>query len=147
MKTFCARPISRSHFGTRKREPETNDGYRLQVPRLGTVLSEHTVEDGATIFQQACRMGMEGIVSKRLSAPYRSGPTRDWIKVKNPNRPAMIRAWEAVWAPIALPSSSMSRAVDARRAGSGARRGVEICLQRISALDVARIPVDLETRQ
>jgi bifunctional non-homologous end joining protein LigD len=35
-------------------------------------------------------MGLEGIVSKRLSAPYRSGRSRDWIKVKNPDSPAMI---------------------------------------------------------
>src|SRR5580704_10035013 len=40
--------------------------------RLGIVLSEHTADDGATIFRQACLMGLEGIVSKRLSAPYRS---------------------------------------------------------------------------
>jgi bifunctional non-homologous end joining protein LigD len=65
--------------------------------RVGIVLSTHTAEDGATIFQQACRMGLEGIVSKRLSAPYRSGPSRDWIKVKNPDSPAMIRAREAEW--------------------------------------------------
>ena len=65
--------------------------------RLGIVLSEHTDEDGATIFQQACRMGLEGIVSKRLSAPYRSGLSRDWLKVKNPDSPAMIRAREAEW--------------------------------------------------
>jgi hypothetical protein len=32
----------------------------------------------------ARKMGLEGIVSKRLTAPYRSGPSRDWIKVKNP---------------------------------------------------------------
>ena len=31
--------------------------------------SEHTTDDGATIFRQACVMGLEGIVSKRLSAP------------------------------------------------------------------------------
>jgi bifunctional non-homologous end joining protein LigD len=42
-------------------------------------------------------MGLEGIVSKKLSAPYRSGPSRDWIKVKNPDSPAMIRAREADW--------------------------------------------------
>jgi bifunctional non-homologous end joining protein LigD len=65
--------------------------------RLGIVLSEHTGEDGATIFRQACRMGLEGVVSKRLSAPYRSGPSRDWIKVKNPDSPAMIRARETEW--------------------------------------------------
>jgi bifunctional non-homologous end joining protein LigD len=62
--------------------------------RLGIVLSDHTDEDGATIFRQACRMGLEGIVSKKLTAPYRSGPSRDWIKVKNPDSPAMIRARE-----------------------------------------------------
>jgi bifunctional non-homologous end joining protein LigD len=68
-----------------------------QRRRLGIVLSTHTADDGATIFQQACRMGLEGIVSKRLTAPYRSGPSRDWIKVKNPDSPAMIRAREAEW--------------------------------------------------
>jgi bifunctional non-homologous end joining protein LigD len=65
--------------------------------RIGIVLSEHTNEDGALIFQQACKLGLEGIVSKRLSAPYRSGPSRDWIKVKNPDSPAMIRAREVEW--------------------------------------------------
>jgi bifunctional non-homologous end joining protein LigD len=65
--------------------------------RLGIVLSDHTDEDGATIFQQACKMGLEGIVSKRLSAPYRSGPSRDWIKVKNPDSPAMVRHREESW--------------------------------------------------
>jgi ATP-dependent DNA ligase len=34
-------------------------------------------------------MGLEGIVSKRLSARYWPGPSRDWIKVKNPDSPAM----------------------------------------------------------
>jgi ATP-dependent DNA ligase len=52
---------------------------------------------GATIFRQACMVGLEGIVSKRLSAPYRSRHSRDWLKVKNPDSPAMIRAREAVW--------------------------------------------------
>jgi bifunctional non-homologous end joining protein LigD len=42
-------------------------------------------------------MGLEGIVSKRLSVPYRSGPSRNWIKVKNSDSPAMIRAREAEW--------------------------------------------------
>jgi bifunctional non-homologous end joining protein LigD len=55
--------------------------------RLGIVLSAHTADDGATIYRQACAMGFEGIVSKRLSAPYRSGPSRDWIKVKTGDDP------------------------------------------------------------
>jgi hypothetical protein len=45
----------------------------------------------------SCRMGLEGIVSKQLSAPYCSGPSRDWLKIKNPDSPAMLRAREAKW--------------------------------------------------
>jgi hypothetical protein len=60
-------------------------------------ISEHTAEDGALIFRQACKLGLEGIVSKRLSAPYRSGPSRDRIKVKNPDSPAMVRARAGEW--------------------------------------------------
>jgi hypothetical protein len=36
---------------------------------------------------EAEAMGLEGIVSKRLNTPYRSGPSRDWIKVKNLDKP------------------------------------------------------------
>jgi hypothetical protein len=60
----------------------------------GIVFNDHADEDGAIVFQHACKMGLEGIVSKRLSTPYRSGPSRDWIKIKNPDSPAMIRAHE-----------------------------------------------------
>jgi bifunctional non-homologous end joining protein LigD len=65
--------------------------------RLGIVLNDHTDEDGTLLFLHACKLGLEGIVSKKLSAPYRSRPSRDWIKVKNPDSPAMIRAREAEW--------------------------------------------------
>jgi bifunctional non-homologous end joining protein LigD len=65
--------------------------------RVGIVLSEHTDEDGALLFMHACRMGLEGIVSKRLSAPYRSGRSTEWLKIKNPNSPAMVRHREDHW--------------------------------------------------
>jgi ATP-dependent DNA ligase len=35
---------------------------------------------------------LEGIVSKKLEAPYKSGPSKAWLKVKNPNAPAATRA-------------------------------------------------------
>jgi bifunctional non-homologous end joining protein LigD len=41
--------------------------------QLGIVLSDHTDDDGATIFLQACKMGLEGIVSKRLCPIDRAG--------------------------------------------------------------------------
>jgi bifunctional non-homologous end joining protein LigD len=65
--------------------------------RIGIVLSDHTAEDGALLFMHASRMGLEGIVSKKLSAPYRSGRSTEWLKIKNPNSPAMIRAREVEW--------------------------------------------------
>ena len=63
----------------------------------GIVFNEHTEEDGAIVFRHACKLGLEGIVSKRLSAAYQSGPSRDWIKVKNPDSPAMARHRAGVW--------------------------------------------------
>jgi ATP-dependent DNA ligase len=65
--------------------------------RQAMVLSMHTDDDGALVFQRACRIGLEGIVSKRLSAPYRSGRSTEWLKIKNPDSPAMVRAREAEW--------------------------------------------------
>jgi bifunctional non-homologous end joining protein LigD len=44
--------------------------------------SEHFSEPGKTILAHACRMGLEGVVSKRADAPYRSGRGQDWIKSK-----------------------------------------------------------------
>jgi bifunctional non-homologous end joining protein LigD len=54
--------------------------------------------DGAMIFKQACALGCEGIVSKRLGSPYRSGPFNDWLKIKNPAAPAVQREAEEDWA-------------------------------------------------
>jgi hypothetical protein len=82
--------------------------------RIGIVISQHTDEDGGLIFQQACNL--EGIVSKRLSASYRLGTSRDWVKIKNPNSPAMIRAREAVVvAVIAETAEAVAAAVPAPR--------------------------------
>lgn len=44
--------------------------------------SDHVVGNGEAFFRQACRAGVEGIISKRRSAPYRSGRSKDWLKVK-----------------------------------------------------------------
>jgi len=44
--------------------------------------SEHSEEDGAMMLKHACRMGLEGIVSKRKAAPYRPGRGSHWLKIK-----------------------------------------------------------------
>jgi bifunctional non-homologous end joining protein LigD len=54
--------------------------------------SEHFIEPGQTMLRHACRMGLEGVVSKRADAPYRSGRGRDWIKSKCTQRQEFVIA-------------------------------------------------------
>jgi ATP-dependent DNA ligase len=54
-------------------------------------------EDGKVVFAHACKLGLEGLVSKRRSSPYRSGRSLDWIKSKNPDAPAVKREAEEEW--------------------------------------------------
>jgi ATP-dependent DNA ligase len=54
-------------------------------------------EDGPLVFAHACKLGLEGIVSKRKDSRYRSGRSPDWIKSKNPNAPAVKREAEEDW--------------------------------------------------
>jgi hypothetical protein len=44
----------------------------------GIRFNEHMEGDGETVFRQACQLGFEGIVSKRLGSPYVSGRSRYW---------------------------------------------------------------------
>ena len=44
--------------------------------------------DGPTVFGHACKLGLEGIVSKRKDSAYRSGRSPDWLKMKNAARPS-----------------------------------------------------------
>jgi bifunctional non-homologous end joining protein LigD len=63
----------------------------------GIRLNEYIEEDGPTVFVHACKLGLEGIVSKRKSSPYRSGRSPDWLKSKNPACEAVRREEEEDW--------------------------------------------------
>lgn len=52
-------------------------------------------EIGPDLFHHARLMKLEGIVSKRADSRYRPGPSKDWLKIKNPDHPAMYRVAEA----------------------------------------------------
>jgi bifunctional non-homologous end joining protein LigD len=64
---------------------------------LGLRFNEHLEGDGPTVFAHACKMGLEGIVSKRKDSPYRSGRSPDWLKMKNLAAPAVKREEEEDW--------------------------------------------------
>jgi bifunctional non-homologous end joining protein LigD len=69
----------------------------VRTPHPGIVVNEHYGGDGDIVFKSACKLGCEGIVSKRLGSPYRSGRSPHWVKVKNPKAPAVKREAEEDW--------------------------------------------------
>ena len=69
----------------------------LRQAKPGLKLNEHIDEPGEIVFRHACKLGLEGIVSKRLGSSYRSGRSPDWLKFKNPQAPAVKREAEEDW--------------------------------------------------
>ena len=80
----------------------------LRDTEAGILFNEHIAEDGPIVFAHACRLGAEGIVSKKVDSSYRSGPCRVWIKVRNPASIAVQRERSEIW--------------NRRSSGSGRRR-------------------------
>ena len=79
------------------------DPFEVRKATLASVLAkagpgirfnEHIEGDGPTVFAHACKMGLEGIVSKRKDSAYRSGRSPDWLKMKNPAHAAVKREEE-----------------------------------------------------
>jgi bifunctional non-homologous end joining protein LigD len=86
---------------TQRREPLETRKATLASPLRASLpglrLNEHLAHPGDIVFQHACKMGLEGIVSKRLGSRYRSGRSKDWLKFKNPEAPAVKREAEEEW--------------------------------------------------
>ena len=61
------------------------------VPDKGPLrMSDHVVGHGAEVFQAACASGAEGIISKRVDAPYRGTRSKAWVKVKCTRRQEFV---------------------------------------------------------
>jgi ATP dependent DNA ligase domain len=85
--------LQREPMEVRKRQLAT----LLRRARSGLQLNEHIAESGDVVFRHACKLGFEGIVSKRLGSRYTSGRTRNWLKMKNADAPAVKREEEEDW--------------------------------------------------
>ncbi len=59
-------------------------------------------DDAEIVFYHACKLGLEGIVSKRKDSVYRSGRSRDWLKMKNPACGAVRREAEEDWGTLRI---------------------------------------------
>jgi bifunctional non-homologous end joining protein LigD len=69
-------------------------------------LSESLREPGSTLLRHACKMGLEGIVSKLAESPYQSVRGHDWLKTKCSDRQEFVVAG-------VVPSTADARAVGA----------------------------------
>jgi bifunctional non-homologous end joining protein LigD len=69
----------------------------LKRTKGGIQYVEHVEGDGAAMFVAACKLGLEGIVSKKIDAPYRSGLSKSWLKTKNPKAPAATRVLDGAF--------------------------------------------------
>jgi len=69
----------------------------LAKASVGLQVNDHIVAPGDVVFRHACQLGFEGIVSKRLGSRYRSGRSKDWLKFKNPEAPAVKCEAEKDW--------------------------------------------------
>jgi bifunctional non-homologous end joining protein LigD len=94
---FDGKDLRRRPIETRKALLANLLAKVLKGQQTSIVLNEHYEEDGAIVFREACRLGCEGIVSKRLGSIYRRGRSPLWLKVKNPNAPAVKREAEEDW--------------------------------------------------
>jgi bifunctional non-homologous end joining protein LigD len=65
--------------------------------RPGLVLNAVFHDPGPVVFEHACKLGCEGIVSKRRGSRYARGRSSNWLKVKNPAAPAVRREAEEDW--------------------------------------------------
>jgi bifunctional non-homologous end joining protein LigD len=63
----------------------------LATAPAGIQYNEHVEGDGQIVFAHACKLGLEGIVSKHREHAYRSGRSETWLKVKNPAAPGVTR--------------------------------------------------------
>lgn len=86
--------------------------------------SDHAIGNGPAMFTEACRLGLEGIVSKQLGAPYRPGRSNGWLKVKG------VYRQEVVIGGFTERSDSAARGARVRAATSrsiGAEVGALLC--------------------
>jgi len=116
--------------------------------------TDHVVGRGNDFLREACKLGLEGIVSKRAEGPYRSGRGRDWLKIKCLQRQEFVIVG---WTPpthasdrlgsLVLAVNDGGDLVYAGRVGTGFDRATRADLrQRLDELAVDRSPLASKPR-
>jgi hypothetical protein len=84
--------------------------FEIAAPRFGGIRTAHVAREALppdgralsadgrpVVFAHACKFGREGIVSKRRGSRYARGRSSNWLKVKDPDAPAVRRERVEEW--------------------------------------------------
>jgi bifunctional non-homologous end joining protein LigD len=112
--------------------------------------TDHLEGQGPAFFEQVCRLGLEGIISKRSDKDYREGRSRHWLKVKCTRHEELLiggytepRGARSAFGALLLGAWQGSRLVYAGKVGTGfSERQLETLLRELRALEVPDSPFD-----
>lgn len=114
--------------------------------------NEHVVGRGDALFAQACKLGLEGIISKRADAPYRAGRGMDWQKIKCTGRQEFVivgytqpAGSREHFGALLVATRKGHRLVYAGKVGTGyTRKSLAEIAKRLAPLRRSSAPVDVE---
>jgi bifunctional non-homologous end joining protein LigD len=111
---------------------------------------DHVIGRGEELFREICRMGGEGIISKKAGAPYRGTRTRDWLKVKCIQRQEfVIVGWSESdkrrgFRSLLLAVKDEGKLTYAGKVGTGFNaKLIEDLMERMEPLATAKAPVEI----
>ncbi|MGH7025218.1 MAG: DNA ligase D [Caulobacteraceae bacterium] len=126
---------------------ERKAGLKKMLGRAGARVRyvEHFVAAGEAVLKSACRMHLEGVVSKRLDAPYRSGRQDSWVKSKcRQGHEVVIGGWtttDGAFRSLIAGVNRDGRLIHVGRVGTGfGRSKVDRLMPRLRALATDESP-------
>ncbi len=117
--------------------------------------TDHLEGQGDVFFDNVCRLGLEGIVSKRATAPYREGRNRHWLKLKCTRHEELViggytdpSGTRTGFGALLLGAYGDGRLIYAGKVGTGfSDRQLEDLHQRLAALEVGESPFRTPPRE
>jgi bifunctional non-homologous end joining protein LigD len=125
-------------------------GALLQRVPPPILYGDHVIGRGEELFREICRMGGEGIISKKAGAPYRGTRTRDWLKIKCIQRQEfVIVGWSESdkrrgFRSLLLAVRDKGKLTYAGKVGTGFNaKLIEDLMERMEPLETAKPPVEV----
>jgi bifunctional non-homologous end joining protein LigD len=114
------------------------------------IYGDHVIGRGEALFEEVCKQGGEGIISKQAAAPYRGKRTRNWLKIKCIQRQEfVIVGWAESdkrrgFRSLLLAAKEKGRLTYVGKVGTGFNaKSIEEMMERMKPLAVDKAPVEV----